>query len=70
VVEAIKSLPGFISHQGAVNRETGAIIAISTWQDEESATFPREALSDVVSRYTSAGARLDPPAFYEVTITA
>jgi hypothetical protein len=53
-----------------VNRETGAIIAISTWQDKVSAMFSREALGDVISRYTSAGARLDPLAIYEVTNTA
>jgi len=70
VVEVIKSLPGFISYQGGLNRETGAIIAISTWQDEASATFPREALGDAIANLMSVGLRLEPPAFYEVTITA
>src|SRR4051794_18628817 len=47
VADAIKVLPGFVAYQGGVNREAGTIVAISSWEDRESAEFPREKLGDV-----------------------
>lgn len=67
---AISALPGFVSFQDGVDWETGAGVAISTWQDMESANFSREALGDVLSRLSSLGVRLEPPAIYELIAAA
>jgi hypothetical protein len=70
VAAAAKALPGFVSYQSGVDWETGAGVAISTWQDKESANFSRDDLGNVMSRIASLGIRLEPPAFYEITATA
>jgi quinol monooxygenase YgiN len=69
VVDAIAALPGFVSYQGGLDQETGAAIAISTWQDKEAAAFDREALGDSMRNLISVGVRFEEPAIYEVTIT-
>jgi hypothetical protein len=66
----MKALPGFVSYQNGVDWDTGAGIAISTWQDKESANFSRDALGDVMSRATSLRVRLELPAIFEITATA
>jgi quinol monooxygenase YgiN len=70
VAAAVKALPGFVSYQSGVDWETGAVIAISTWRDKESANFSRDALGAVISQWTNLGARMEPPAIYEITATA
>jgi hypothetical protein len=70
VAAAMKALPGFVSYQNGVDWETGAGIAISTWQDKEPANFSRDALGDVMSRATSLRVRLELPAIFEITATA
>ena len=66
VADAVKTQPGFVSYQSGVNRQAGTLVAISTWQDEDSANFPREALGAVISQATEAGVRLEPPELYDV----
>lgn len=70
VATAVKSQPGFLSYQSGLDRQAGSLVAISTWQDERSADFPREALGSVISEAMEAGIRLEPPKIYEVTTTA
>jgi hypothetical protein len=70
VAAAMKALPGFVSYQNGVDWETGAGIAISTWQDKESANFSRDALGNVMSRATALRVRLELPAIFEITATA
>ena len=65
---AIARLPGFVRYQGAGDRATGAIVAVSTWDTEEHARFPREQLGEAVDRLQAAGARLEPPEIYEVVV--
>jgi quinol monooxygenase YgiN len=69
VADAIKTQPGFASYQGAVNWGAGTLVAVSTWQDEDSANFPREALGAVVSKIMDLGIRLEAPEIYDVRIT-
>jgi quinol monooxygenase YgiN len=69
VAEAIRALPGFVSYQGGVNTGAGTLVAISTWENEEAANFPREKLGDVVARVVEI-AELEPADIFEVVITA
>ena len=69
VADATKVLPGFVSWQGGVDRETGTVVAISTWEDKGSADVAREKLGDVISRVTEV-IRLEPAEVFEVTVTA
>ena len=69
VANAIKTQPGFVSYQSWVNRQAGTLVAISTWQDEDSANFPREALGAVISQAMDLGVRLDAPETYDVGAT-
>jgi hypothetical protein len=70
VSDAIKTQPGFVSYQGGVNRQAGTLVVVSTWQDENSANFPREVLGAVISEAMDLGVRLEAPEAYDVTITA
>jgi hypothetical protein len=67
--DAIKKQPGFVSFQGGLNIQAG-MVAISTWQDEDSANFPREALGPVVSQIRDLGVQLEAPEIYDVAATA
>ncbi len=69
VADAVKTQPGFVSYQSGVNREAGTLVAISTWQDEDSANFPREALGPVISQAMDLGVRLEAPEMYDVGAT-
>ena len=53
--------------QGGIDRKTGAIIVVSTWDSEQEANFPREALGDAFQRLVALGVQLDPAAIYETT---
>jgi hypothetical protein len=64
--DEIKKQPGFVSFQSGLNRQGGTLVAISTWQDEDSANFPREALGPVMSRIRDLGVQLEAPEFYDV----
>jgi hypothetical protein len=68
IAAAIARLPGFVRYQGGGNRATGAIVAVSTWDNEEHARFPREQLGEVVGRLQAAGAQLEPPEIYEIVV--
>jgi len=68
--DAIKKQPGFVSFQGGLNVQAGTLVAISTWQDEDSANFPREALGPVVSQIKDLGVQLEAPEIYDVAATA
>lgn len=68
--DAIKKQPGFVSFQSGLNRQAGTLVAISTWQDEDSANFPREALGPVMSQIKDLGVQLEAPEIFEVGATA
>jgi heme-degrading monooxygenase HmoA len=63
----IRRQPGYQSLQGGVDRNSGAIIVVSTWDSEQEANFPREALGDAFQRLVALGVQLDPAAIYETT---
>ena len=74
---ALRQLPGFQSSYWGVDRATGAMVAVSTWDSSEHAGFSRDALitaaaaggagPDAERRIAQAGFQMDPPAIYEVT---
>ncbi|WP_136697341.1 hypothetical protein [Geodermatophilus dictyosporus] len=70
VAAAVKTRPGFVSYQSGLDRQAGNLVAISTWQDADSANFNRDALGSIISEAIQAGIRLKPPMIYEVTATA
>ena len=67
VSDQIRRQPGYQSLQGGIDRKTGAIIVVSTWDGEQEANFPREALGDAFQRLVVLGVQLDPVAVYETT---
>jgi quinol monooxygenase YgiN len=69
VADAVKVLPGFVSYQGGIDRNTGTIVAISSWEDKGSAEFPREKLGDVLSRIAEL-VQLEPAEIFNVVATA
>jgi hypothetical protein len=68
--DAMRKQPGFVSFQSGLNRQAGTLVSISTWQDEDSANFPREALGPVLGQVMELGIQLEAPEFYEVGATA
>ena len=69
VAAAIRRLPGCQSFVGGVDRASGQAISVSTWDTEEHARWPADALGDVPSRLQALGAQVDPPEIFEVTTT-
>ena len=69
VADAVRTQPGFVSYQSGVDRRAGTLVAISTWQDEDSANFPREALGAVISQAMDLGVRLEAPETYHLEAT-
>ncbi len=66
VAARMKNLPGFVSYHGGSNERTGALVAISIWQTEETANFSRDVLGDIVTRLNDINARLEPATIYRV----
>ena len=72
---ALRQLPGFQSSYWGVDRATGAMIAVSTWDTKEHASFSRDALISVAGvgagpaaerRIEDAGYQMDAPEIYEL----
>ena len=67
VIAATKKQAGFVSFQGAVSRDTGAIITASTWETESAGKLPlREVLGDILDRLTALGLQVKSVDTYEV----
>jgi hypothetical protein len=68
VGDAIAQLPGLVRYHGGINRETGAIAAVSVWDTEEHARSTRETLGNVLARLQAVGASLEPPDIFEIVV--
>jgi hypothetical protein len=69
-VAVIKLLPGCQSYASGVDRASGQLCDVSTWDTEEHARFSRDDPGEsAMSRLHAAGVQLDPPEFYEVVAT-
>ena len=65
VQAAVGRLPGLQHIHTGVDRAAGRMVAVSLWDTEEHARFPREVVADVLARAGSV-AELEPPEIYEV----
>ena len=68
---ALRQLPGFRDSYWGVDRASGVLVAVSTWDTRDHASFSRDALASGggaggARRMQDAGAQLDPPEIYEV----
>ena len=70
MIPALRGLPGFQHYYGGVNRSTGALVAVSVWDTEEHANFPREALAGTVPALVGKGVRLELAEIYDVLVDA
>ena len=68
LIPAYRNLPGFQGYQGGVDRESGALVSITTWDTKEHAGFDRTVLADAASQLQGVGVQLEPSEVYEVTI--
>ncbi len=68
ILTAVSSQPGFQSYHGGVNRAGGTLVAVSGWDSEEHANFPREALGAIMPRLQALSVQLEPADIYEVVI--
>ena len=63
---AMRQLPGVHHiHQG-IDRAAGTVAAISVWDSEEHARFPREQLGEPIGRLQALGVQFDEPEIYEI----
>jgi hypothetical protein len=62
---ALTKLPGFLSYVCGLDRRTGDIVAITTWETEKQAHFQRDCLGDVY-RHMVDLAELEAAEIYEV----
>ena len=66
---AVQALPGCQSVHVGLDRTSGRLTTVSTWDAAEHADFSREAagaLGDVVRRTQAIGVQLEPPEIYEI----
>ena len=66
VQAAVGRLPGFQHIHTGIDRAAGRMAAVSLWDTEEHARFPREAVGEVLARTRDAGVELEPPEIFEV----
>ena len=65
---AFAELPGFLSYQAGLDRRTGAIVSITTWESEKAAHWLRESLGDLYRKVLDL-AELEATEIYEVITT-
>ncbi len=65
-VAAVQQLPGYQHHQGGIDRESGRTISFITFDTQEHAAAPAEALGPVNARIQALGVRLESREVYEV----
>jgi len=66
---AVQALPGCQSIYVGLDRTTGRLGTVSTWDTAEHANHSREApgaLGDLVRRTQAVGVQLEPPEIYEI----
>jgi hypothetical protein len=69
VAAAYSRQPGYQSVTGGVDRASGRLVVVSTWDTEDHARWSVEALGDLVPRFRALGVQLDPPEVFEATTT-
>jgi hypothetical protein len=67
IVAAMQQLPGCQGVHVGVDRATGKSIAVSSFETQEQAQFPRERLSDALAPLMAIGWQAEAPEIYEQT---
>jgi hypothetical protein len=67
LIPALRRFPGFLDYKGGVNRRTGQVVAITSWDTAEHANFARDAISEMVAALSALGVTLEPADIYEIT---
>lgn len=71
VLAVARTLPGFRSYNGALDRAGNRLVAVTTWDTEEQARSFRDHLgSDIMNRIRDLGVQLDEAQIYETVIDA
>lgn len=68
VVPVMRTLPGFHSYYGGLNRATGRGVSVTTWESEEQAMNLREMMRDGVAALQASGIVFEAADIYEVTV--
>jgi hypothetical protein len=64
--DALARLPGHTDTRVGLDRASGRLVVVTTWDTEAHARFPRGWFVDLIARLAGVGTRLDPPEVYEV----
>src|SRR5438552_2803830 len=67
IIPTMRQLPGFQNYKGAVNRERGHLVSVSTWDSVEHANFESGGFRLGGGAVRALGVELDPPEVYEIT---
>jgi hypothetical protein len=71
VLNAARKLAGFKNYNGALDRKSGKLAAITTWETEEQARAFRGKLgSDILKQIQDLGVQLDEAQIYETVVEA
>ncbi len=65
-VATVRQLPGYQHHQGGVDRENGRTATVITFDTQDQAAFPPEALGSVGARIQALGVQIESREVYEV----
>jgi quinol monooxygenase YgiN len=66
VTTAVQQLPGCQDVYQGMDRAAGTGVAVSVWDSEDHARFPRDVLGDAVTRLQNLGVQFEPPRIYEL----
>jgi quinol monooxygenase YgiN len=68
LIAVVRQAPGFQHYYGAIDRASGQLTAVSTWDTQEQAAYSRDAigLGEIMSRLQAIGVQLEPPEVYEI----
>jgi hypothetical protein len=61
--------PGQATDHGGVDAESGLFVAITRWETREQAEALRDVASEAFVALQGIGAQLEPPQFFEETVT-
>jgi hypothetical protein len=71
VLEVARTLPGFRSYNGALDRNGNRVAAVTTWDTEEQARGFRDQLgTEIMDEIRNLGVQLDEAQIYETVIDA
>ena len=67
IAAASRRLPGNQSYVAGIDRASGRVLTVSTWDTEANARADRLGGTGLASRMQVLGVHMDPPEFFEVS---